>query len=300
MARNRLGEYRELGSTEPPADTVISLSPALAPISAPVQIEGLEAFLRKAESIRGIAQRLEAHTETTKALNKRLEGETIPSVEDSLKEQLDTINAECKFLIQEGRSGILQLKSSRGGDPNVRQKTFTDVSRRFRSATQLHLITENEVASSTRQRFARHIQIVRPDASEEEVRRIVDTGDLESFLTQDLTQNLGVQRRMLRDVEERKKGLDRILDSIVQLSQIVNELDAMITQQQHFVDFIEEKVESTYVNVVMANEQLSVANKHAEGARKKQWYIFAIVAAIVIILAIIITVFIMTNSPKRK
>ncbi|KAJ3215586.1 Plasma membrane t-SNARE, secretory vesicle fusion [Dinochytrium kinnereticum] len=295
MARNRLGEYRELVSSEPPADTIIRLSS-----EEPEQIEGLYSFLRKADEIQAIAQRLEVHTDTIKALNKRLEGESVPSIEDNLKDQIDTINSECKYLIQQGRDGIQSLKSSRGGDPQTRQTTFTETGRRFRSATQLYLQTETDVASNVRARFARQIKIVRPDATEEEVRQVVEAGgDLQSFLMQDVMQNAGVQRRMLREVEERKKALERILESVVELSRIVTELDAMITEQQQFVDIIETKVETTYANVVLASEELSVANKHAEGARNKQWYIFAIIGTVVLIIIIIIAIVIAMNSPRK-
>ncbi|KAI8851678.1 t-SNARE [Chytridium lagenaria] len=296
MARNRLGEYRELEQAEPPAETIIPLT-----YDAPSQVIGLDAFLRTADEIRGMADRIESHLENIKNFNKRMLGEAVPSAEEYLKNQIDSSFAECKRLLQDGRERLQLLKSSRGGDPTERQRVFTDVGRRLRSATQSYLLVETDVAATTRQQFTRQIKIVRPDASDEEVNAMIDSGDMQRiFSTAQLQENVGSQRRMFDEVAERKKKLDMILMAMNELSAIVSQLNDMISTQQVFLDDIEKSVEATHVNAVYGSELLTKANDSAVAARRKQWYIFAIIGVVVTILIIIIAIVVASNSNKNK
>ncbi|KAJ3103682.1 Plasma membrane t-SNARE, secretory vesicle fusion [Phlyctochytrium planicorne] len=316
MARNILAEYRELREVEeqeagaPPRDSVnvdIPLEdnfvgPGGAGVGGAVHydgIVGMEAFERKASEVVSIAGRLEGQVSTVRNVNSQLEAAVAGRAEENLKQVLDGALDEGQRLIEDGREGLRMLQASRGGNPTLRKHLYDDAGRQLRNATQRFLLVKEEVASSARVRFARQVRIVKPDATEEQVMRIVETGDLQSFLRSDLTGSVGSQRRMLEDVGERQKALERILASVMELGVLVQQLDEMITNQQFFVDEIETTVIEVRSAVITANQDIAKATDYGESARKKQWQICAIVSIVLLILIIIIAIMVASNSKKK-
>lgn len=149
---------------------------------------------------------------------------------------------------------------------------------------------------------ARQYRIVRPDASDEEVREAVEDPNTQVFQQALLNSDRrGQSQTTLNAVRQRHNEIQRIEQTIIELAQLFQDLDNIVMEQEPLVANIEQKGEEIQENIVQANTELDKGVKSARGARKKKWICFWIVVVLIIVIAIIIGVYItITNRAKAQ
>ncbi|KAJ3195761.1 Plasma membrane t-SNARE, secretory vesicle fusion [Irineochytrium annulatum] len=308
MARNRLNQdsqYRDLESASPhtafdgnptPAFTQIPLQPSAPQI--PSEIHGLAQFQSAVDALHALCSSVDASLASCSTLSSKLASESNPSALDDMTARLDAQMSQTRSQIDAARAGLESLKRSKGGDPAQRQSSFESVARRVRSCAQNFFGLQQQVQAARKARLAREYRIVRPEASEEEVRRVVESGG-GGVSVFDTTAAVGAQRAQLDQAEERRRELVRIGKGMEELLALTQELESMINQQQVWVDEIEVKVQQTGVYVIEANTQLDIANKSAEGARSKKQYVCIIVTVVLVVLAAAIGIYVYAHSKSN-
>ncbi|KAJ3175909.1 Plasma membrane t-SNARE, secretory vesicle fusion [Irineochytrium annulatum] len=286
---NQDAHYRDLESASPhtafdvpstPAFTQVPLQPSSAP-QIPSEIHGLAQFHLAVDALHSLCSSVDSSLASCSTLSSKLASESNPSALDDMTARLDAQMSQTRSQIDTARAGLESLKRSKGGDP-----------------AQSFFGLQQQVQAARKARLAREYRIVRPEASEEEVRRVVESGG-GGVSVFDTTAAVGAQRAQLDQAEERRRELVRIGKGMEELLALTQELENMINQQQVWVDDIEVKVQQTGVYVIEANTQLDIANKSAEGARSKKQYVCIIVAVVLVVLAAAIGIYVYAHSKSN-
>lgn len=132
------------------------------------------------------------------------------------------------------------------------------VERRLKKAISEYQRIEAEFRRQMQDQQARQYRIVRPDASEDEVRAAVEDGDGQIFQQALLNSDRrGQAQSALGAVRARHEEIQRIERTMVELAQLFQDLDQIVLEQEPMVQVIEQKGEEIQQNIVMANTELN-------------------------------------------
>ncbi|KAJ2451514.1 hypothetical protein EV183_003548 [Coemansia sp. RSA 2336] len=147
---------------------------------------------------------------------------------------------------------------------------------------------ERESQRQYRQRMEKHIRIVMPDATDDEVREAVGNQAARSVFAMDVMSSYRskVARRMLRDVENRDKDIHEIENTIRLLNNMFVDMQGVVAEQQDILDNIEHAVESTHENMVDASREIKHATWYRIKARKKMWCALLLLFIIIVAVAL--------------
>ena len=87
----------------------------------------------------------------------------------------------------------------------------------------------------------------------------------------------GQSQSALRAVQGRHEAIQKIERQVIELSQLFQDMNALVVQQEPVVERINEQSENVQQDVTNANVQLTEATKKARAARKKKWICLGIV-----------------------
>lgn len=174
---------------------------------------------------------------------------------------------------------------------DARNKAQVDaLDRRMRKAIQHYQEKTRDFRKEMEAQQRRQYLIVRPDATEAELREAVDAnGDTQIFQQALLNSDRrGQAQSTLRNVQQRHQAIQEIERTMIELQQLFQDLDAIVVEQDVKIVDIEQKAEETHTQLEGANVEMGHAVSSARAARKKKWICLGIVVAIILILIIII------------
>lgn len=231
------------------------------------------AILNECRDIDNGIEQIEANLRELRRLQDRCLAEADSSASSSSR-QLDALNTDTMALYRTITDRVRKIKSSPEGRQPRNQAQVGRVDRRLRQAIQDYQGVESSFRKKMQDQMARQYRIVRPDATEEEVRAAVEdtTGNSQVF-QQALMQNnrVGEARAVLSAVQDRHKALQRIEQQMVELAQLFEQLNTLIVEQDVKIQAIEQTSEEVVDNLDKGNEEIAVAVQTARATRKKKW-----------------------------
>ncbi|KJR82643.1 syntaxin 1B/2/3 [Sporothrix schenckii 1099-18] len=208
----------------------------------------------------------------------------------STSKQLDALASDTMALYRQLTERVRQVKSQREAQQPKNAPQVGRVDRRLKQAIQSYQQVESAFRKKTQDQMARQYRIVRPDASESEVRAVVeDTAAGSQMFQQAMMQSdrRGQARAVLSAVQDRHAALQKIEQQMVELAQLFQDMDTLIVQQEVNVMQIEQKAEEAVVNIDKGNEEIAVAVTTARKTRKKKWICLGICVIIVVVYVLI-------------
>lgn len=150
--------------------------------------------------------------------------------------------------------------------------------RRLKTALNQYQQVDREYRKNTQAQIARDYRIVRPDASEAEVREAVENTGNNQVFSQAIINNdrRGQASTITTNVRNRHEVVQSIEKDMMILAQLFQDLDALVVQQEPAVANIEQKGEEVNDHVQGANTELDGAVKKAKAARRKKFYCLGI------------------------
>ncbi|KAF4541831.1 Protein transport protein SSO2 [Lasiodiplodia hormozganensis] len=215
------------------------------------------------------------------------------------KNQIDNLNNE----IMTGYRGLVdRMRRIKGmpesGEPRNKPQVGR-VDRRLKSTINKFQEVESKFRKELQESQARQYRIVRPDATDDEVKQAVEDPNAQIFQQAMLqSDRRGQAQSALRAVEGRHKEIQKIEQQMVELAQLFQDLNEIVVQQEPLVENIEQKGEEVRDNVVKANEEIAVAIDSARARNRKKWYCLGLVILILVIIAIIVAVVVVMNQNK--
>lgn len=208
-------------------------------------------------------------------------------------QQLDSLVEETSSLSNEIKLRIKNLERKSGGrDANAKKQQTGAVKQRFLEAIQNYQNVERQYRTKYKQRMERQFKIVKPDASPEEVRAVVNDEQGGQIFSQALmsSTSYGASRAAYREVQERHEDIKRIERTLTELAQLFNDMSILVEQQDETINAIETTAGGVEKDVEQGLNHTDKAVVSARAARKKRWICFAIFIIICAIIAIILAI----------
>jgi syntaxin 1B/2/3 len=189
----------------------------------------------------------------------------------------------------------IKSKPESGSPRNAPQVGRVD--RRLKQTINRYQTMEAEFRRDSQAAAERQYRIVKPDATEAEVREACADPDTPIFQQALLSSDRrGQAQSSLRNVKERHDAIQKIERQMVELAQLFTDLDQIVMQQEPLVANIEQKGEEVHDNVVKANEEIGGAIEKARSRNRKKWWCLLIVIIIIIIIAVVVGVVVAINK----
>jgi syntaxin 1B/2/3 len=240
------------------------------------------AILNECRDIDQGIDEIERNLNQLRMLQDRSLNDTDTSAGSATSRQLDGLSSETMGLYRGLTERVRAVKS----DSESRQAKNTAqvgrVDRRLKSAIQQYQQVESAFRKRTQDQMARQYRIVRPDASEQEVRAAVeDTSQGAQVFQQALMQSdrRGQARAVLSAVQDRHAAIQKIEQQMIELAQLFQDMDTLVVQQEEQVLKVEDQAAGVVQDLDKGNVELGGAVKSARGARRKKWICLGICGA---------------------
>jgi syntaxin 1B/2/3 len=193
-------------------------------------------------------------------------------------QQLEESNASTMSLYRNlvGKLKNIKQKPESGSTRNAPQVGKVD--RQLKTTINKYQQVDRDFRKKLEDQAARQYRIVRPDATEEEVREAVEDPSQQMFAQALMQSNRQGQSRQVMDaVRQRSEAIRKIESQIIELAELFQDMDNLVMQQEAAVVNIEQKGEEVVENLDKGTEQIGVAIKSARNARKWKWWCLGIV-----------------------
>ncbi|KAJ2553288.1 hypothetical protein EV175_002997, partial [Coemansia sp. RSA 1933] len=135
-------------------------------------------------------------------------------------------------------------------------------------------------------RLRRHYEIANPNATREEIDDALDNDEAANVYAQAIKSS---NRRdnataILNNVQQRKADIKQIEKTMLELSELSQEISQMVIQQQEQIDSIEGAIEGAHEYTVQGVKEVHQATEYVKKTRKMKWcfLILAILVAVAI------------------
>ncbi|RFU33559.1 hypothetical protein B7463_g2782, partial [Scytalidium lignicola] len=251
---------------------------------------------------RGIDE-IERSLESLKALQQRSLDDPDSSAQSGTNRQLDALGSETMTMYRNFAGRIKAIKSmpESGSPKNAPQVGKVD--RKLKKAINDYQNVESAFRRKLQEQMARQYRIVRPDASEAEVREAVEDTSNTQVFSQALLQSdrRGQSRAALSAVENRHQAIQKIEQQMIELAQLFQDMEALVVQQEAAVEAIDQRGEEVVENLDKGTQEIGHAIVSAKARNKKKWWCLGIsILIIIIIVVIILIVKFVVNSPSKS
>lgn len=200
---------------------------------------------------------------------------------DELVEETSALSATLKRRIK-----ALEAQGASGRDFQIRKAQTGLVKSKFVEAIQQYQSVEQQYRQKHKQRLERQFKIVKPDATPEEVRAVVNNeGNPQIFQQALMNSRVTGASMAYREVQERHEEIKRIERTLAELAQLFNDMSILVEQQEEVINTIETQAINVQNDTEAAYKHTETAVKSAAAARKKRWICFCIILVIVIAVA---------------
>jgi len=216
---------------------------------------------------------------------------------DELIEDTSALSATLKRRIK-----ALEQQGGSGRDGQIRKQQTALVKSKFVEAIQSYQTVEQQYRTKYKQRMERQFKIVKPDATPEEVRAVVNDEQGGQIFSQAMmnSNRYGESRAAYREVQERHEDIKRIEKTIGELAQLFNDMSVLVEQQDETINVIETQAAGVEKDTEVGLGYTQKAVDSARAARKKRWICFFIILIVLIIAAIVIGVIVSNHIKNNK
>jgi syntaxin 1B/2/3 len=200
------------------------------------------------------------------------------------------------------RIKALEKQGGSGRDGQIRKQQTALVKSKFVEAIQSYQNVEQQYRQKYKQRMERQFKIVKPDASPEEVRAVVNDEQGGQIFSQALmnSNRYGESRAAYREVQERHEDIKRIEQTLTELAQLFNDMSVLVEQQDETINVIETTAGNVQKDTEAGLAYTEKAVVSARAARKKRWICFILTLVILAIVAIVVAVVVTNNLHTNK
>ncbi|KAL6449900.1 SSO2 Protein transport protein SSO2 [Candida maltosa Xu316] len=161
--------------------------------------------------------------------------------------------------------------------------------KRFLDLIQDYRLIEAKNKEQTKDQAARQYQIIKPDATQEEIKAVVEDGSQQYFQQALMQSNRrGEARSVLNEVQVRHRELLKLEKTMAELTQLFHDMEELVIEQDQPIQQIEEQVGAAQHDIEQGVGHTNKAVKSAKSARKKKLWCLAICVIIIIILAVVL------------
>jgi len=290
MNVDRLAELNR--GNQPTPGQNVEMRPLMAPPSDPQSTQG---FLDQVSQLQDIMKGINENISRLRGLQQNYLNASEESQQTRLRSQLDGLNEDTNQMIRTVRERVKAIEPTpRHPDLGIRKNQFANVSKSFMDSIERYRGLEIDFQKQEAKQLERQIKIANPDATSEEIDRAVhdaQTGSRPVFAQQLMSLDRRYQaEETLQNVNQRHEEIQRLAQSINQLTELFQEMQGLLENQAHVLNTIEASSYEVVNEVEKGNVQLTQAVTLARNTRRKKWIMFGIIALIIIVVVIVLVV----------
>ncbi|KAK9245234.1 t-SNARE [Lipomyces tetrasporus] len=253
--------------------------------------DDMSVFFSEIDSIKNAISQFDNNVARIESLHNRSLNEIDTEQDQWNQKQIDALVAETSQISNTLKYKIKSLEGKSRSDSTKRVQVDA-VKRTFMDSIQRYQSVEASYGMKYKERAKRQYRIVRPDATEDEVRQAIeDTSGSQIFSQALLNSNRrGEARTALTEVQNRHKELQKMERTLGELVQLFKDMEELVEVQAQDVQAVDHTVKRVENDVNKGVEETRIAVKHARAARRKKWICLGIILIICIILAIVLGV----------
>jgi syntaxin 1B/2/3 len=217
--------------------------------------------------------------------------------------QLEGLIEDTQELSNSIKNRITKLAQTpgRGENGRVRADQTRRVKEKFMQSIQSYQDVEKDFRGRQKQRMERQFKIVKPDATPEEIRAVVNDENGGQIFSQALmnSNRYGESRAAYREVQERHEDIKKIERTLTELAQLFNDMAVLVEQQDETINHIQEAAVSADKDLEVGLQETGKAVKSAAAARKKRWICFFIILIILAIVGIVVGIQVSKNINNK-
>lgn len=256
--------------------------------------DGMSQFYSEISSIQDSLKTYNDNVARISDLHNRSLNNTDDAAAARLTQQLEELVADTSALssVLKRRIKALERQGGGGRDGQIKKQQTGLVKQKFVEAIQSYQTAEQQYRTKYKQRLERQFKIVKPDATPEEVKAVVNDDSGGQVFSQALmnSNRYGEAKSAYREVQERHADIQKIERTLTELAQLFNDMSILVEQQDEQINTIEATAAVVEKDVETGLQHTEKAVDSARAARKKRWICFGIFIIILIIIAIIVAV----------
>ncbi|KAL7501947.1 hypothetical protein ACHAWX_000410 [Stephanocyclus meneghinianus] len=275
-------------------DTVDSSGNVNNPASQP---EHMKQFFNDVEAIKGDISSVSDATEQIVALKDKAVLATSEQEEsqisDTIRTLVESTNKRAKTcknllgLLKQENANLTEKKQITATDLRVRENLVNTLLRKFIDEMKRYQNAQQQYKTDVKKKVTRQIQIIKPDATDQEVDEIMRSeGGREALYQQQILAG-GINdqiKTQYRQVAGKYQDVLTLEASVAELHQMFLDFALLTEQQGELLDQIEYQVRSAADYVEDANVDVYEAIEYQKKIRKKQCWIILIVVVLIIVL----------------
>ena len=261
------------------------------------QPEHMKQFFNDVESIKDDISSVSSATEKIISLKDKAVLATSEQEEtqisDTIRTLVESTNKRAKTcknllgLLKQENTNLSEKKDITATDLRVRENLVNTLLRKFIDEMKRYQQAQQNYKTDVKKKVTRQIQIIKPDATDQEVDEIMRSeGGREGLLQQQILSG-GVNdqiKTQYRQVAGKYQDVLTLEASVAELHQMFLDFALLTEQQGELLDQIEYQVRTAADYVEDANVDVYEAINYQKKIRKKQCWIILIVVVLVVIL----------------
>ncbi|KAL3780550.1 hypothetical protein HJC23_001910 [Cyclotella cryptica] len=261
------------------------------------QPEHMKQFFKDVEAIQGDISSISEATEQIVALKDKAVLATSEQEEaqisDTIRTLVESTNQRAKTcknllgLLKQENANLTEKKQSTATDLRVRENLVNTLLRKFIDEMKRYQNAQQQYKTDVKKKVTRQIQIIKPDATDQEVDEIMRSEGGREALYQQQILSGGINdqiKTQYRQVAGKYQDVLTLEASVAELHQMFLDFALLTEQQGELLDQIEYQVRSAADYVEDANVDLHGAIEYQKKIRKKQCWIILIVVVLIIVL----------------
>ncbi|BGP54481.1 hypothetical protein JCM8202_001560 [Rhodotorula sphaerocarpa] len=263
-------------------------------------------FFAEVESIQDQIKQLQQNINHVSELHSRRLASTDDMTQSTTGQQLTQLTTQTTSLTNAIRNRITVLndanRKSPQNDPgfNTRKLQIANLQNSFKRALEEYNLVEKRSREKYRDRMARQIKIVKPDATDDEISAAWNDsqGGAQIFSQALVSSRTQGARAAFAEVQSRNQDLRKIEETITQLAQMMQDMATLVLEQDESVKMIETQAVQVNADVENGLNQTKRAVKSARRARRMRWACFIITVCIIIVVVVVVVIEVLKNQGK--
>ncbi|KAF9919417.1 Plasma membrane t-SNARE, secretory vesicle fusion [Lobosporangium transversale] len=286
MSRDRLNDFNNGSAAYGDKDNGNQTPVELAPLRG----DTLNQFFQETEVIQTKIQQFQTGiSEIDQLYSRKLSSSASVEVIKQLEERTQSTNSLSTEIYDRLRALTSSNMKVRTKEEYDQRKLRTStLSKQFKEAVSRYQNVQYENGQKAKETMARQFRIANPQATEEDIKRLVDEEQGGAFTQQLLQQTRGQQATLaLNNVQDRQRELKKLQESVVELAELYKQMETLIFDQDLTFQQIEGNVMRAEQDLEKGLGQVDLAYRDASAARKKKWMALGIIVLIIAIILVI-------------
>ncbi|EJS44202.1 sso2p [Saccharomyces arboricola H-6] len=249
------------------------------------------AFMNKINSINSNLSRYENIINRIDAQHKDLLTQVSEEQEMELRRSLDDYISQATDLQYQLKADIKDAQKDGLHDSN-KQAQAENSRQKFLKLIQDYRIIDSNYKEESKEQAKRQYTIIQPEATDEEVEAAINDVNGQQIFSQALlnANRRGEAKTALAEVQARHQELLKLEKTMAELTQLFNDMEELVIEQQENVDVIDKNVEDAQQDVEQGVGHTNKAVKSARRARKNKircWIICFVIFAVVVVVVVV-------------